>query len=201
VTVGSAGGHVSRNFFADDRGHAYVPRVVRDTSGVLRASLVELDPRLKEVASHPLPEYFERGLDDSHGIVAVHSDGVGGWFFVTGKGRLYQLDIPTATPSRVVDRGWFHPAGSRYVASMFRDPVDGRLFAVASSSSHGDRRFEWIVRWADGKATVAPFPYGEAAEFPHAAVLYGSMTRDLAGRFYVAGSMKYKPVLLQVTPP
>jgi hypothetical protein len=201
VSVGSAGGHVSRNFFADDRGHAFVPRVVRDAAGTLIASLVEFDPRLKEVSSHPLAEYFERGLDDSHGIVAVHPDGARGWYFVTGKGRLYQVEIAADGPSRILDRGWFHPAGPRYVASMFRDQADGRLFGVASSSSYGDRRFEWITRAPDDVRTLAPFRYGDADQFPDGAVLYGSMTRDLAGRFYVVGSMKYKPVMLQVTPP
>src|SRR5229473_700087 len=29
VTVGSAGGHVSRNFFVDARGHAFVPRITK----------------------------------------------------------------------------------------------------------------------------------------------------------------------------
>jgi len=200
VAVGSAGGHVSRNFFADDRGHVYVPRVVREGPDKLTASLVELDPQLKEVSSHPLEEYFERGLDDSHGIVAVHPDGHGGWFFATGKGRLYQVEPVPGGPSRVLDRGWLHPSGARYVASMFRDEAGGRLFGVASSSSYGNRRFEWITLGADGRATVAPFSYGAAEEFPHGALLYGSIARDRSGRFYVVGTMKYKPVLLQITP-
>jgi hypothetical protein len=119
VAVGAAGGHVSRNFFADDRGHVFVPRVVR-AGDKLSAFLVELDEQLKEVSSHPLPEYFERGLDDSHGIVAAHPDGQGGWFFATGKGRLYQVQPVTGQPSRVLDRGWFHPAGARYIASVSR---------------------------------------------------------------------------------
>ena len=186
-TIGAAGGHVSRNFMADERGHVFVPRVVHEGT-TFKAYLVELDSALKEIGSHPLGDYFERGLDDSHGIVAVHSDGGGGWFFATGKGRLYQVERTATGPSRVLDRGWFHPAGSRYVASMFRDPKDGRLFGVASSSSYGDRRFEWITRAADGTTTIAPFRYGEADQFPAGAVLYGSMTRDLAGRFYVGGN-------------
>ena len=37
VAVGAAGGHVSRNFFVDDRGHAFVSRVTRSGSGELGA--------------------------------------------------------------------------------------------------------------------------------------------------------------------
>src|SRR5262245_14273442 len=43
--VGSVGGHVSRNFFADDRGNVYVPRVTKT-----EARLVEFDEYLTEVA-------------------------------------------------------------------------------------------------------------------------------------------------------
>ena len=33
VTVGSTGGHVSRNFLSDVRGYAYVPRVTSTAAG------------------------------------------------------------------------------------------------------------------------------------------------------------------------
>ena len=199
VTVGSAGGHVSRNFFADRRGHAYVPRV-RRTGDRTEASLVELDSDLKDVGSTPLAEYFERGLDDSHGIVATQPDGDDGWYFTTGKGRLYHVTLESDGPSRVNDLGWFHPAGSRYVASLFRDPASGTLYGVASPSSNGSQKFDWVARHRDGSVSVVPLPYGSAQSFPDGAVLYGSMTHDKAGRFYVVGSMHYKPVVLQVTP-
>ena len=98
------------------------------------------------------------------------------------------------------DEGWFHPAGKRYVASLFRDPASGALYGVASPSSYGTRTFEWVTHKADGGISVATFPYGAETTFPESAVLYGSMTHDKAGRFYVVGSMHYKPVVLQVTP-
>jgi len=200
VAVGSAGGHVSRNFFVDDRGHAFVSRVTRTAPDKVSAALVEFDPGLTEIGSRPLDEYFESGLDDSHGIVAVVPDGARGWFFTTGKGRLYREEPNLAGPSTLTDLGWIHPAGPRYPASMFRDEKSGTLYAVAMPSHNGGRAFEWVVRAADGKTTVAPFPYGESREFPGNALVYGSMTRDGAGRFYVVGTMNYKPVVLQVIP-
>ena len=90
VTVGSVGGHVSRNFFADRRGHAYVPRVRRNGDRP-EASLVELDADLHEVGETPLGEYFERSPDESHGVVATQPDGADGWYFTTGRGRLYHV--------------------------------------------------------------------------------------------------------------
>lgn len=203
ITVGTFGGHVTRNFFADDRGHVYVPRVSPADAAQphvkFSAELIEFDAALKQVASHPLPEYLDGTPDDSHGIVAVHPDGAGGWYFATSKGRLYHVERKANAPSDVTDLGWYHPAGPRYAASMFRDPATGTLYGVASVKGTGGPPFEWITRAADGNATTAPLLYGDVP-FPMGLVLYGSMTRDAAGRFYVVGSMNYKPVVLQITP-
>jgi hypothetical protein len=201
--VGSVGGHISRNFFADDRGHVYVPRLTAGGGGAqapVNVTLVELSPDLKELHSQPLPEYLERAPDDSHGIVAVHPDRAGGWYFATGKGRLFHLEPRPSAPAVLVDLGWYHPEGPRYVASMFRDGRSGRLYGAAEVPRSGARRYEWVSREPGGKSTVTPLPYGKAAQFPHACLLYGSMTRDAVGRFYVVGTMNYKPVVLQITP-
>jgi hypothetical protein len=201
VIVGADGGHVSRNFFVDARGHAYVPRVTEVPGGLPLAMLVELTTDLTEAGRHPLTHYFERGLSDSHGIVAVHDDGAGGWYFNTGKGRLYQVSVPASGPATVTDRGWFHPAGSRYVAAMFRDAASGTLFGVSGPSNHGGRRFEWVARRPDGGVSVAPILLRGSAEFPDGALLYGSMTRDTSGRYYVVGVLGPKPLVLQVAQP
>jgi hypothetical protein len=95
--------------------------------------------------------------------------------------------------------GWYHPAGPRYVASMFRDTSSGTLYGVATGSGNGSDAFEWVTRGSDGRAGVAPLLYGDVP-FPGGAVLYGSMTRDPQGRFYVVGTMHYKPIVLQITP-
>ena len=200
VTVGAAGGHVSRNFFVDDRGHAFVSRVTSAPPSAAAAALVEFDTDLKELGSQPLQEYFEKGLDDSHGIVGVSPDSNHGWYFTTGKGRLYHETPGSTGPFTLTDLGWIHPAGPRYPASMFRDEATDTLYAVAMPSNYGGRAFEWIARARDGQTTVSPFPYGTAQEFPGGALVYGSMTRDATGRFYVVGTMNYKPVILQVKP-
>ena len=83
--------------------------------------------------------------------------------------------------------------------SIFRDDATGTIYGVSCSTNYGDTKFEWIRRTADGKATVAPLPYGDKPEFPQASLLYGSMTKDAQGRFYVVGTMNHKPVILQIT--
>jgi hypothetical protein len=199
VLVGSAGGHVSRNFVVDARGHAFVPRITRVPDGSPAAALVEYGADLKELGATPLPEYFEKGNNDSHGIVGVSPGPDGSSLLTTGKGRLYQIVPRSSGPSTVTDLGWFHPRGSRYVPSIFRDDATGTIHGVAYGSNYGDTKFEWISRTADGKATAAPLPYGDKPEFPNAAVLYGSMTKDKQGRFYIVGMMNNKPVILQIS--
>ena len=200
VTVGAAAGHVSRNFFVDDRGHAFVSRITATPPSSPKATLVEFDANLNEVGSHPLDQYFESSPSDSHGIVAVSPDGTHGWFFTTGKGRLYQVAPNANGLFSIEDLGWAHPAGQRYPASMFRDDRTGNLYIVAMPGHYGGSRCEWITRSPAGQTTVAAFPYGNAPEFPGGVLVYGSMTRDTNGRFYVVGTMNYKPVILQVTP-
>jgi hypothetical protein len=200
VTVGAAGGHVSRNFFADDRGHAFVTRITYARPAPPQARLVEYDADLKEVGVSPLREYFDRDVMESHGIVAIHPDGHGGWFFTTSRGRLYQEQPSETGPATVTDLGWFSPNGARYIASMFRDETTGMLYGAAMPDGDGALAPEWITRIPGGEGTIAPLPYGTAPQFPHGALLYGSMARDPQGRMYVVGSMNFKPLVLQITP-
>ena len=118
-----------------------------------------------------------------------------------GKGRLYHLVVRANEPTAVADLGWYHPGGARYVASMCRDAKTGVLYGASGGSSYGGRQFEWVARSPDGGASVAPLPYGDQRDFPHDALLYGSIARDAAGRCYVVGTMNYKPVVLAIGPP
>src|SRR5205814_2254891 len=58
VPIGSVSGHVSRNFVADYRGHAYVPRLRFETETLgrrtARVSIVELGTSLEELKETPL---------------------------------------------------------------------------------------------------------------------------------------------------
>jgi hypothetical protein len=200
VPIGAIAGHVSRNFFADDRGHVFVPRVEGGGGAPATARLVELDAELKEIGSQPLAQYFESEPGDAHGIIATVPDGEGGWYFTTAVGRLYH-ERPGAGAAgfALADLGFLHPAGFRYPSSLFRNERTGTLYAVAAPNHNGTTTFEWITRRVDGTTTVAVLPYG-SGPFPAGALLYGSITHDADGRFYAVGSMSYKPVILQIRP-
>ena len=145
-----------------------------------------------------MQEYFEGGPDGSHGIVSIHPGASGSWFFATGKGRLYEVRQREGSAAEVIDLGWFHPAGARYVASMFRDERTGSLHGVAAPNSNGTRSFDWVSRTPGGEASAVALRFGTGTQLPTGALLYGSMARDAAGNVYVAGTMANKPLIVQV---
>ena len=209
VEVGSLNGHVSRNFLIDRRGHIYVPRV---TGGQRRwswkAELVELDSNLQELAATPLKRYFGWSLMGTHGITAFQPLKDGSIAFVTHPGRLF-LVVPPAPPdegpAQVVDLGWFHPDGRSYTASLFADEAGPCLLGV--SRRRGG--YDWVTYDLQARtARTEPFRISEPQPLSLAGTqLYGSITRDDLGNFYVAGArhrgdpdaeVKLEPVLLQV---
>jgi len=121
VRVGSLGGHVSRNFLCDHRGHVYVPRLVRGKECSIQVTLVELDTSLKEVGETPLENYMNQGAPPhkSHGIVGFQPMADKSIFFATHMGALYRVEPQKEYPSKISALGFYHPNGSRYVASMF----------------------------------------------------------------------------------
>jgi hypothetical protein len=131
--------------------------------------------------------------------VAVSPDANGGSFFTTGKGRLYHEQPSASGVFSLTDMGWMHPAGPRYPAVMFRNEHTRTLYAVTMPSHNGGTAFDWVTRQPTGETTVARFPFGDSPEFPTPALVYGSITHDGQGRFYVVGSMAFKPLVLQVT--
>ena len=70
--AGAVGGHASRNVLVDTSGNVYVPRVERDGTGRLRASLIHYDRYLHETGASPLPDYFGPAIRRSR--ITVSSD-------------------------------------------------------------------------------------------------------------------------------
>ena len=203
--VGSRGGHISRNFFVDERGHAYVPRLAGGPdSSTLRATLVELDTSLRQIGETPLDHYSLWPNEDSHGIVSFQYLADRSIVFVTDRGALYHV-VPRADAAASVEAlGWFHPAGESYIASMFTDDGRRHLLGVSQRRWNNDTRYEWLVfDLASRTSQALPFdgPRLNGEALPHAA-LYGSMVRDTRGRAYVAGTYLpqsgSRPLLLQV---
>jgi hypothetical protein len=201
VVVGSVKGHVSRNFIADIRGHAFVPRLRVRPNRLVSASLVEYDQDLNELADTPLDYYLdkERSAGMNHGIVGLAYLPDGRMVFTTHAGYLYSIQASGNGPAIVTGLAWLHPRGKMYIPSLFSFGGDNWLAGVARQRARG---FEWIVSDLDsGDTAVFPIDTGDLQEV----LLYGSISRDNAGRVYVGGwaadgANKHRPLMLQITP-
>ena len=213
IPVGSLGGHVSRNFIVDYRGHAFVPRL----RAAARVSIVELGTNLEELKETPLePEhYFDASVTGTHGMTGLQEMSDGSWYFTTHVGFLYRIQPPArsssvdqsaATVSRV---SWLHPNGQMYIASLFSPDGTDTLLALSHNvlAEGATGRYQWLtLDLKNNVSRVAPFAAGNMDDSVVGRMsLYGSSTRDSQGNHYVAGiaptSTKGEdPIVLRVTP-
>ncbi len=199
VVVGSMGGHVSRNFLADGRGHAYVPRLVAQPGGTVSAAMVEYDSELREVATTPLENYLGTlSPYANHGIVGLAYLADGRLLFTTHRGQLYMIQPRVDLPALVTPLGWFHPDGEAYAPSLFA--LDGAGLVAGVTERNG--RYEWVVLELKTRISGA-FPLD--TKNLQGVLLYGSANRDRTGRAYVggwtsSGSGGTRPLLLQIDP-
>lgn len=205
TTVGSIDGHISRNFLADLRGHVYVPRLVRNpATKEVRATLVEYDASLKELGETELAEYLSGSPTDSHGITALQPLADDSMAFVTQRGRLFRVFPASDGPAEVKNVGWMHPGGETQVESLFTYDGTTWLLAAARTPLHD---YEWITYdLKSSAATVRPLEVPvRYAGVRQGLLLYGSMTRDVEGAFYLVGtSMQtepFGPVVWRLFPP
>jgi len=203
--VGSLGGHTSRNLVVDRRGHAYVPRLLTDLSDPSAAPvamLVEFNADLKEIASSPLDGYVGSDINQSHGIIALHPLADGSIALATQTGVLHRVTPGSdARPAAVEKLGFFHPQGARYIATMFS--YDGKRHIMGIAQRGND--WDWVCFDLSTKTSrIAPLriEYRDQRKlFKH--LLYGSVTRDAAGAFFVVGTDQNldRPVVLRLSPP
>lgn len=199
VVVGSVGGHVSRNFLADARGHAYVPRLTSQPDGRVAAQLVEYDEGLKELAATPLEFYLDQSsAEQNHGIVGLAYLPDGRMLFTTHIGHLYMIDPKDAQRAAVTALGWLHPGGAAYAPSLFALGGTNWVAGVARRQSN----FEWVVADLSTQLSAA-FPLDTKGL--QKVLLYGSVSRDNAGRMYLGGWAegspgRQRPIVLQIDP-
>jgi hypothetical protein len=197
TVVGSVGGHVSRNILADGNGHAYVPRLTKLRQGKVTVALVEYDSEMQELAATPLQYYIGGGsIEENHGIIGVTYLADGRLVFTTHRGYLYLIEPQADRAAKVTPVGWFHPRAETYAPSVFSID-DGRYLAGVTQSG---RRFDWVVFDLQTRRSTAHLLDTKNLKD---VLLYGSVSRDNAGRFYVGGwagnqSGGQRPLLLQV---
>ena len=193
TVVGSVGGHVSRNFLADVNGHAYVPRLTRSGQGKVTAALIEYDSDLKELAATPLEYYVGEGsIEENHGLIGLAYLADGRMVFTTQRGYLYLISPRPA--ARQSEHALVPPRPETYAPSLFS--VDGRRFLAGVT--HREGRSDWSCSTCDTES-----PPISSTRRPQDVLLYCSISRDNAGRFYVGGwaanpAGGERPLLLQV---
>lgn len=197
AVVGSVGGHVSRNFLADVNGHAYVPRLSKSRQGKIMVALVEYDSELQELAATPLEYYADEGsIEENHGIIGLTYLADGRMVFTTHRGYLYLIEPQPGRAAKVLPVGWFHPRAETYAPSLFS--IDGRR-VLAGVTQRGPR-FDWVVFDLQTRRSTAHLLDTKNLTD---VLLYCSVSRDNAGRFYVGGwaanpAGGERPFLLQV---
>jgi hypothetical protein len=198
AVVGSLAGHVSRNFLADVEGHAYVPRLRSLAGGEPVAELVEYDSELREIGATPLEDYLGKGSPESnHGITGLAYLADGRLVFSTHRGRLYLIEPRSGGAAKVESVGWFHPDGEAYAPSLFSFTGGSLLGGVTQHRG----RYEWVVFELETRVSGA-FPLDTKGL--RDVLLYGSIARDDAGRFYAvgwaAGQGGHRPLVMQISP-
>jgi hypothetical protein len=197
VAVGSVGGHVSRNFVAAVNGHAFVPRLT-SSGGSIAVELVEYDAALQPIGSTTLEHYLgESSPDSNHGIVGLVYLPDGRMLFTTHLGQLYLMNPQGPGPAQVTPLGWMHPDGPAYAPSLFHSGGGW----VAGVVQRG-RDFDWVVKNIESRLSQS---YRLDLPEMRNVLLYGSVTRDNAGRAYLVGwagkdDGGQRPLVLQVAP-
>jgi hypothetical protein len=175
-----------------------VPRVTVQLGGKAAAALVEYNSDLQELAATPLDFYLgpHESANDNHGIVGLAYLADGHMVCTTHRGYLYFIELQRDNPAKITAIGWFHPKGETYTPSLFA--LDGHNL-LAGVTQRG-RRFEWVVfELQTRRASVFPLDTKGMQDV----LLYGSVSRDQAGRFYVGGwtanqTGGHRPLVLQL---
>ena len=200
IRVGTVGGHVSRNFFMDEREHVFAIRLketdkklgdgISEVSGkYVIATLVEFDTDLREVNESPLDDYYPSLNTESHGITGYVKLLDGTIVFVTHQGSLWILKKGIGNAPRELERmGWMHPLGRGVCESLF-SPIGYRYVAGFVMRGKG---YQWVVHDLQLKRSVVLQLDRESQsvlEIPGLGI-YGCDTLDNQHRAYVAGWKK-----------
>lgn len=210
--LGTVGGHISRNFFVDAREHVFAVRLSEysgvETTGVsmvkgipVRATLIELDVDLNEVAEWPLDDYQPSDDATSHGMTGYARLLDGSVVFVTDSGALWRVTFG-AKSSKLERMGWVHPDGSAYCASLFAPTGSDYVMGFTQLKN---QPFEWFVfDLSQRRSTLLRLDLdSQALAAQKQLLLYGCETLDDAGRAYVVGwkrtEVRYEPCAFQLT--
>jgi len=118
-------------------------------------------------------------------------------YFTSADGGLYHIKPFDKSAKKVQYKGMMHPDGNAYIASLFSIDGEGILAGV---SQKGSEKYEWVIYDSGLElANTAILPL-DGIKKP---LLYGSLTRDSDGGFYVVGWQRsetrgHVPLLLKL---
>ncbi|MEM8670819.1 MAG: hypothetical protein AAGG48_25045 [Planctomycetota bacterium] len=195
-TVGSVGGHISRNFLVDLNQNAYVPRIT-PTGSSFKVELVQLDPELNELGVFPLTDYDVTADFRSHGIVSYAALKNGDLVFVTAKGALYRVVTASGQPSSLERLGWIHPEGESY--SAFLVCPDGEQVLCSLSRAKQAKQFQWLTYdLQENSQTATDLDLPPDSPLLDA-LAYGCNTIDDDGNAFIVGQHNWDPFVLRVS--
>jgi hypothetical protein len=200
IRVGAINGHISRNFLVSQNGNVFVPKVEISANNTLIVNLNEYDSALNLVASTPLEHYVYENKHSKHGIVSYINMKNGDIYFVTAVGALYKIS-PTSNDIHQVSFEIFLSDTNEiggYFPSLFS--INGENFLVAFGRLPNSQHYSWFVYETSTKTTAIY----DLKTFDNKNLLYGSVTRDDLGNFYVVGvdqsiRSKHQPMILQLS--
>jgi hypothetical protein len=200
VVVGSVQEHVSRNFIVDELGHSYVPQLLENDYNEEEAYLVEYDVHLKQVERYPMPSYQSNNINKHHGIVAYTSMKNGDIYFTSSEGSLFQIKPFEKGANKMVNKGFMHPDGVAYVASLYT--FEGGSYVAGIARPNRSKKFEWIIYNVEADLSIN---FDLNTEKYKGLLLYGSSVKNKQGDFFAGGWTRiktgkgYRPVLQKIS--
>jgi hypothetical protein len=106
------------------------------------------------------------------------------------------------SPATIAPVSWFHPNGRRYVPSLFTTDGTNTLLGLSHDilADGWTGRYQWLTCDLTALRCLVAFGLSRDPEAFSRDLLYGSATRDVAGRHYVVGMAGYQPIVLHVEP-
>ena len=199
TTVGAMTGHISRNFLVSQSGRVFVPKVEKSPDDIVTVNLHEYDSDLNLVDSHPL-EHYVYNKSSQHGIISYINMKNGDMYFVTAVGALYKIGKTSNAQHEVTFEAFLSETSDKggYFASLFS--INGENFLVSFGKLPNSKHYSWLI-YETSTQTLATYDF---KNFDNKHWLYGSVTRDDLGNFYVVGvdqsiRSKHQPMILQLS--
>jgi len=198
LVVGSISTHVSRNFIVDENGHVFVPFLNENDYNEIEVYLNEYSPALKLVNSYPMPSYQAKKIKNHHGIIGYTSMENGDIYFTTSEGGLYQIKLTSAPNQKLLYKGKMYEDTQTYIPSLFSYAGTDFILGASRIKNLG---FNWIIHDVNTSTSLIT-PINRKKWRGNN--LYGTLTKDNSGNFYIAGNQKirgikgYQPLLLKM---